>query len=50
MTDEELVDFIDNEAPSCTGLCDDFAQGCYNTCKHNGGRDMIREWLQAEVE
>lgn len=50
MSDEELVDFIDLESPSCSEFCDDFGSGCYFKCKHNKGRDILLKWLKTPVE
>lgn len=50
MSDEELVEFIDLESPSCSEFCNDFGSGCYFQCKHNKGRDILLKWLKTPVE
>ena len=49
MSDYELMKILFCSPINCTDVCPDFAGGCDATCKHDHGRDYIKEWLAQEA-
>ena len=47
-SEEELVEILHEQEFECDGRCSDFGNGCFGTCKHDCGREFIREWLNEE--
>ena len=48
MSEEELTELFHGIPFDCAEKCPDFGIGCFGTCKHDCGRDFIREWLNEE--
>ena len=48
MDESELIEFLPESSFDCAERCPDFGCGCLRTCTHDAGRDIIREWLEAE--
>ena len=48
MNTQQLAEFI-NIPIGCNDICKDHKEGCAWSCKHNGGVDMIKEWLVREI-
>lgn len=47
-SEEELIKILYEQKFECDERCPDFEPGCFGTCKHDHGRDFIRDWLHEE--
>lgn len=48
-SEDELIELLHTKDFDCDERCPDFGCGCFRKCKHDYGRDFIREWLNTEV-
>ena len=45
-SEEELIEILYEQKFECDERCPDFSR--FGTCKHDHGRDFIRDWLHEE--
>ena len=46
--EEDLIEILHEKNFDCDERCPDFGCGCRGECKHDYGRDFIRNWLNTE--
>ncbi|MDF2882201.1 MAG: hypothetical protein K0R54_2758 [Clostridiaceae bacterium] len=49
LNEDQMAAFITLYRPDCNELCKDAKAGCNWGCKHHSGRDIIRKWLDKDV-
>ena len=49
-SEEDLVEILHKKDFDCDERCADFGCGCLDKCKHDYGRDFIRDWLNKEYQ
>jgi len=49
LNEDQMAAFINNYRPSCNEWCKDAKEGCAWECKHHSGADIIRIWLDKDV-
>lgn len=49
LNEDQMSAFINQYRPSCNEWCKDAKAGCSFDCKHCGGNDIIRKWLDKDI-
>jgi hypothetical protein len=49
LNEDQMAAFITLHRPDCNELCKDSKEGCNWGCKYHSGTDIIRKWLDKDV-
>lgn len=47
--ENQMAEFINLYHPSCNEWCKDAESGCAFKCAHKNGEDIIRQWLDKDI-